>query len=217
MPVRARWDRTGTIVGMVLRRLTAVLPLAVLILLGTATPALAHAELTSSNPADGASLDSAPRQLELTFNAPVSPEEITVEGPQGTSWTVDQIAVEGATVTVPVRAVGPAGPYTISYRALSEDGDVVAGTVRFTMTTAATPAPAATPGADRPAPPSSTGSSAAWVWIVGAIAVVALLTAAVVFALRRRRGQEHREAAEPANLADPAASTRSTGPDGSSD
>jgi methionine-rich copper-binding protein CopC len=147
---------------------------------------MAHAELTSSNPADGASLDATPRQVQLTFSGPVSPEEITVDGPQGTRWTVGQIAVEGSVVTAPVQAVGPAGRYTINYRVLSEDGVVVTGAVRFTMTTAATSPPTPDSGGPAAAPPDE-GDFPAWAWIIGSILAAAAVLAAGVQATRRRR------------------------------
>jgi methionine-rich copper-binding protein CopC len=171
---------------MVLRRLTATFALAGLALVALATPAFAHAELKSSNPAKGASIASAPKQLELTFSEAVSPESITVTGPQGAQWTVGQVSVAGPVVTAPVTAVGPAGEYTVTYRVLSDDGDPVTGTVAFTLTTAATTAPPTTasptttdttaaPTSNPQAAPTSgddSGGVPGWVWIVVAVAVV---------------------------------------------
>jgi copper resistance protein C len=171
---------------MVLRRLTATFALAGLALVALATPAFAHAELKSSNPAKGASIASAPKQLELTFSEAVSPESITVTGPQGAQWTVGQVSVAGPVVTAPVTAVGPAGEYTVTYRVLSDDGDPVTGTVAFTLTTAATTTPPTTasptttdttaaPTSNPQAAPTSgddSGGVPGWVWIVVAVAVV---------------------------------------------
>ena len=58
----------------------------------TAAPAFAHTTLESSDPADGASLSTAPTQVTLTFaeavNLPSDP--IGVTGPDGSAWTVGQ-------------------------------------------------------------------------------------------------------------------------------
>jgi methionine-rich copper-binding protein CopC len=179
---------------MLIRRLTVSLAVAGLALLAAATPAFAHAELTGSTPAKGASLDTAPKQLSLTFSEPVAPVSITVAGPQGAQWTVGEIAVRENTVTAPVRASGPPGQYAITYKVKSDDGDDVTGTVAFTMTAASpvsaaptsapTSAPAATlaPGV---AAPADGGGVPAWVWVVIAVAVV-LAAAGVVVVLRRR-------------------------------
>ena len=172
---------------MVLRRMTAAFALAGLALVALATPAFAHAELKSSNPAKGASVAEAPKQIELTFNEAVSPQTITVTGPQGAQWTVGQIAVAGPVVTAPVTAIGPAGEYTVTYKVLSDDGDPVTGTVAFTLTTPATtttvpPSTPPTTETTATAPTSSpqaaptsgddSGGVPGWVWIVVAIAVV---------------------------------------------
>ena len=46
---------------------------------------------------------------------------ISVTEPDGSSWAVGKATVSGASVTAPVTATGPAGPYTLS-RAVHADG-----------------------------------------------------------------------------------------------
>ncbi len=108
----------------------------------TAAPAWAHTELKSSDPADGSSLPSTPTTVTLTFEEavtlPANPIEVT--GPDGSSWTVGTATISGASVSAPVEATGPAGQYTLRYTVTADDGDAVKGTVRFTLTSAATPA-----------------------------------------------------------------------------
>jgi copper resistance protein C len=180
-------------------RLTAVLSLVLLAMLAAVTPAAAHAELTGSNPAQGASLGAVPTQVQLTFSEPVSPVSIRVSGSQGTEWTIGQVAVEGPVVTVPVQPVGPAGPYAISWTVKSEDGDDVSGTINFTMTVpATTPAPTTAttettteaPPTSAPAPapasaPAQDGGLPPWLWLLLGLAV---LLAAGLLLTRRTRG-----------------------------
>jgi methionine-rich copper-binding protein CopC len=186
---------------MDLRRLVCLLSLVVVAMLASVTPASAHAELRSSNPAEGAALSASPSQVQLTFSEAVSPKTIEVTGAQGTNWTIGQIAVEGPVVTVPVQAAGPAGPYAIVWTVTSEDGDDVSGVVNFTMTVPATPAPTTT--ATTPAEPATTtvaavpspapqasapaddGGVPPWVWVLIGIAV--LLVVGLLLALRARR------------------------------
>ena len=180
---------------MVLRRMIMTLALSGLALVAAATPAFAHAELTGSNPAKDASLATAPKQLQLTFNEPVSPVSITITGPEGAKWTVGQIAVAGNVVSAPVQATGPAGPYTITYKVKSDDGDDVTGTVAFTMTAAspATTTSAAPTGAPSSAP-ATDGGTPAWVWLVIVLAVLLAAASAVAVTLRaRRRAHSHAE------------------------
>ena len=130
------------------------LPVAALVVLFTALlgapAALAHTSLQKSTPAAGASLAAPPAEVSLTFGEavrlPASP--IRVAGPGGAVWTVGKATVTGATVTAPVAATGPAGAYTLTWQVISDDGDTIRGTVRFTLTAPAAPvvAPASPPG-----------------------------------------------------------------------
>ena len=147
------------------------LPVAALVVLFTALlgapVALAHTSLQKSTPAAGASLAAPPAEVSLTFGEavrlPASP--IRVAGPGGAVWTVGQATVTGATVTAPVTATGPAGPYTLTWQVISDDGDTIRGTVRFTLTApaAAVIAPASPPGTVAAAtpPPATAATSAA--------------------------------------------------------
>ncbi|WET79869.1 copper resistance protein CopC [Amycolatopsis sp. QT-25] len=188
------------------KRFGVSLLVAGLALLGTASPALAHAELKSSDPARGASLATPPTQVKLTFSGPVTladqnPIEIT--GPENASWTVGRAEVAGSVVTAPVQAVGPAGEYTLRYKVTFEDTHAASGSVKFTLSApvANQSAPAqASSSSQAPAQGSSSAAPApqagettpedlvpAWVWIVLAVAVV---VAGIVVALRfvRRKG-----------------------------
>ncbi|OLF12584.1 copper resistance CopC family protein [Actinophytocola xanthii] len=203
---------------MSFRRLLATTLLSTLTLVLTATPAAAHAELIASDPAQDASVATAPAQVRLTFSEPVSPAPNVVEisGPGGARWTVGSPAVAGAEVTVPVQASGPAGAYTLVYRVISSDGDAVSGTIRFALTTPATPPTRSTTESTPTQPPAeseaveseavdtsapahentaATGAEdgsgpPAWVWIVAAVALVA---AGIVIALRVARSSSTRQ------------------------
>lgn len=94
--------------------------------------AAAHASLTSTIPAAGATTDRVPRTVTLLFDGPVTTERGSVEvyDPQGRR--VDQgapyeDAAAGPNATsVKVRDAGR-GTYTVSYSVLSEDGHVITG------------------------------------------------------------------------------------------
>ncbi|MEV7549638.1 copper resistance CopC family protein [Amycolatopsis sp. NPDC089917] len=173
-----------------------------LALLGAATPALAHSELKSSDPQRGASLATPPTQVILTFTGPVTlPENpIQITGPENASWTVGRAEVAGAVVTAPVRAVGPAGEYTLRYKVTFEDSHVASGSVKFSLGNPVAPpssqaqssqAPASQPQSSQaPAPQADETTPAGlptWVWIVLAAAAAA---AGVVVALRFTRRKD---------------------------
>ncbi len=188
------------------------LPVAALVVLFTALlgapAALAHTSLQKSTPAAGASLAAPPAEVSLTFGEavrlPASP--IRVAGPGGAVWTVGKATVTGATVTAPVTATGPAGAYTLTWQVISDDGDTIRGTVRFTLTAPAAPviAPASPPGTVAATPPPATAATPAavpsapaapaadeggvpgWLWALGGAAVLAV-AAGVVVARRARQ------------------------------
>lgn len=194
---------------MNVRRLATVLLLSGVAVIGTATPAFAHAELIASDPAQNAALAAPPQQVSLTFNEPVTlaPNPVTITGPGGVAWTVGQPSIAGAVITIPVTPMGPAGPYTLAYQVVSDDGDAINGSVPFTLT-AAVPAPPTTTTAPpttttttttTETPPSTTASAEpaaatsdddggvpVSVWIIGAVVLVA---AGVVVALRGARSK----------------------------
>jgi methionine-rich copper-binding protein CopC len=166
----------------------------------TATPAQAHTRLTSSNPAEGASVTIPPGTISLTFAEAVTvsgnPVSVTgpdgtswTTGPDGTSWTTGPAQVSGDTVSVPVQPTGPAGAYDIRWSVIADDGDAVKGTVHFalssaiapTTTAAATTEPAAAPiPAPAAAAPTSSDQTAStgwpwWAWVVVALVVLAVI------------------------------------------
>ncbi len=110
----------------------------------------------------------------------------TIVGPDGDMWADGEPVVEDRVISVAVRPLGPAGTYTVNYRATSADGHVVSGSWSFELTEAGPGEPAPAP-ADAPDAPGNTdsGDSATLVWpfAVGAILVV---IGAVVWAVRRR-------------------------------
>lgn len=172
----------------------SVLALVGLGLFALAAPASAHNSLTSSNPADAASLDAGPAEIVLTFDQPVQEGEglnsVAVTGPDGNQWQGGSATVDSNVVTAPVRQLGPKGVYTIGYRIVSADGHPVSGELKFTLTTAGTGTPA-------PQDASTTQNSASgesgddglpiWVWLVGAVVLLGL---GLVVALRIGGGKQ---------------------------
>jgi methionine-rich copper-binding protein CopC len=151
-------------------------------------PALAHNELTGSNPEDGESLEQVPDEVRLEFLAAVDANnaEFDVTGPDGSSVLADDAEVDEDTVLIPVEA-GPAGDYEVAWRVLSSDGDWVDGTVAFTVTVGEEPSPSPTPSPTPEASPTpsptpdavpaasedtSGGGSTWWVWALVALAVL---------------------------------------------
>ena len=157
-PTRPR--RRATAAGGAARRLAGLLAgcaLAVTGALGSvvtsAAPASAHASLVRATPADGATLTSAPSQVVLQFDDPISTSFATlvVTGPDGHDVTAGKPSVSGSTLTGALEGGLPPGAYRTAFRVVSDDGHPVTGQLRFTLQLPAT----AAPSASTPAGPGS--------------------------------------------------------------
>lgn len=120
------------------RRLRLGLPallLGLLVALLPALPAQAHDRLTSSDPTSGASLESAPKEVELTFSADVQDVGGSVELVDGDGKAVSTASpvTEGSTVTTAVEDDLAAGDYTVRWRVVSSDGHAISGVIDFTV------------------------------------------------------------------------------------
>lgn len=94
-----------------------------------AVPALAHASLVGAQPVADSVLESAPNQVELTFDEPVSATlgGIRVFGPGGDRVDAGKTEVtDGRLVTAQVDAAGR-GTYTVAWSVLSDDGHAIDG------------------------------------------------------------------------------------------
>ena len=137
-------------------------------LLASAAPALAHDELVSSNPATDATVAVPPTEVVLTFDEAVLPvgTQVVVTGPDG-PVSDGSPRLEGTAVHQPLLG-GPAGKYSVAWRATSADGHPVSGSFAFTAqaasppsTTTTTTSPPATSTTTTPSATTSSTSAAA--------------------------------------------------------
>src|SRR5690606_6131865 len=102
---------------------------------GPATPALAHATLLDSDPADGAVINTPPSEVTLTFNEPVEPvpNRVIIVAPTGERADGDEPRAEGSQLIIPVDDASETGTYLVSYRVISADSHPVAGSIMFSV------------------------------------------------------------------------------------
>lgn len=147
----------------------------------TAPAAGAHATRVSCDPAADAVLAAGPQRVSATFNEQLQTTfaAMAVVGPDGNVWSAGEPTVQGAVVGIALRALGPAGTYTVNYRVTSADGHVVSGAWSFRLTV---------PGTGTPGPPAAgpDGGGALPIWPFVAVAV-ALVVGGGWWAARRRR------------------------------
>ena len=168
-----------------MKHLVAVVFLALGLAAGSlvgAGDASAHAARIASDPAENAALAQSPPKVSATFNEAMQQQfaAMTVVGPDGNLWSTGEPEVNGAVVSIGVRPLGPAGTYTVNYRATSADGHVVSGSWSFRLTVAETGTPGP-PAADA----SSTRNDAIPVWLFYLGAVLIVGTGALWAVLRR--------------------------------
>ena len=188
--------------------LLVVLATAALSVIATAPVATAHAELESTTPKQGSTVQRLPQQVTLTFSEPIrTPAFVEVTGPGSTNVASGDVQVRDEVLTQRLGDPAGGGAYSLSYRVTSADGHPISGTVRFTVAGGAgggneqsTPAPSAdsTEGAggtgqnNTPAAPAEDSGG------LGTTALVLLLGALVVgiagLALGTRRALRHSSA-----------------------
>ncbi|QCR53305.1 copper resistance protein CopC [Brachybacterium sp. SGAir0954] len=186
----------------------AALVAAALLLLLTAAPASAHDSLVSSDPEDGATLETSPEQVTLDYSADVldvSPV-VRITGEGGEVVAELDPEVDGSTVTAALDEPLAAGDYEVRWRVVSSDGHPIEGTQSFTVEQGAagapsdaggrTSAPASDAGGATSAPAETTAPAAQTedseggapvVLIVVIVVAVLAVAGGAVAALRRKR------------------------------
>ena len=167
---------------------------------GPGATAAAPGGVRSTSPASGASLQTAPREVVLTFDeAPAAVGDVVqVTGPDGSVVSVGPPRIVGTTVHQGLAPGLASGGYEVVWRVTSDDGHPVSnafafsvtGTAMSTRTTPATPAsggsqPSATPGASAPSAGQASGASGPT--LVAAALLLAVLVVLAAFVARRRR------------------------------
>lgn len=122
--------------------------------LGTA--AQAHDALVSSDPQEGAVLETAPESIVLSFNNP--PLEVgsavTVVDADGATVAEGEGTVSGTDVVLDLGTELPAGELEVQWRVASSDGHPIEGVIPFTVAEPA--APETTEPAETTEPPAAT-------------------------------------------------------------
>ena len=117
-----------------MRSLTTLVAALVLLLAGSG-PATAHANLVSTDPADGSSLETAPSEVTLTFSENVGNGFVAVTAPSGRQVRTSNVSTLDRVLSADVASSDERGQYTVAYRIVSADGHPISGEIGFTTTT----------------------------------------------------------------------------------
>lgn len=179
-----------------------------------ASPASAHDELVSSDPAAESSVDALPAQLTLTFSGELATDpgatELSVTDAAGASLADGEPAVDGTVVSQPLGGAA-SGVITVLWKVVSSDGHPISGELAFTVIAPSTPTPTptsaptatatptedptpeATPTPSETSVPAADTGDAATPWVLFAllgVAVVGAVTYLLVSRARRQRALE---------------------------
>ncbi|WP_079077966.1 copper resistance protein CopC [Streptomyces sp. CdTB01] len=113
--------------------LLALAALTLAVLLGTASPASAHATLLFTSPAADATVADSPKSLVLVFDQPVSLSGSSVRLKPATPVGTAALSQGNRTVTVPVRGTLAEGVRTVDWQVTARDGDIMTGSYRFAV------------------------------------------------------------------------------------
>ncbi len=165
-------------------RTTALLVLALIpaMLLGISQPAYAHADLVSTDPVEGAVLQTAPDDVLFTFDEAVRgvPDGVQVFDSLGELVDVTS-TVEGTALRVGLTDQLRTGTTVITWRVVSEDGHPIGGALTFSV---GAPTPVVTPSpSDSSSIPRApwTLTSARWVGYVSLFLATGLVMFAALF------------------------------------
>ncbi len=199
-------------------RLLAITALAVALSAGgllIASPASAHDELVSTDPAADSTVATLPAQLTLTFTEAFNAEgsEVEVKDAAGASLVAGAPVAQDNVLTQPLQGTA-SGVITVLWKVVADDGHPVSDQFTFTVTPAPTPTATATATATvsptptptpvetatpTPSPvPDPGDSSAALPWIIGGVILVAVLGAVTYLLVSRARRERDKAALDSA-------------------
>lgn len=168
-----------------MRRVAAIIAGVLLSLFGM-TGAQAHAELTGFALEVGGASD----VVRLTFSDTVASlgTTVVVLDPNGRAVQADDAQVDGTVVAVRLLPLTVAGDYRVNYRVLADDGHVVTGSQRFTVTAAGLAQERGTDTVLTASPETSavtaTDPTVAY-WITAFLMLIGMLVAMIVWRAKR--------------------------------
>ncbi|MEQ4721550.1 copper resistance protein CopC [Nonomuraea sp. B19D2] len=170
-----------------------------LVLVSTASPALAHDSLKSSSPAKNAQVGSV-KEIELEYSASVQFPFVVLHDTAGKAVPLGRPRLAGPKVFADVPQPLAPGSYVIAWRVVSSDGHPIEGEIPFSVKGSASPS--ASPsrsgeGSTVNTPPQAAGEQGTasagvpgWIW--GGLAVLVVL-GALVLIWTVRRGPDREE------------------------
>lgn len=112
-----------------MRKLAAI----AFLLLFLPVTAHAHSGLSSSMPAEGATLEGSPEEIQFQFESPIQQGDMTIKDESGNIVEVSDIIFSEMELTGQLAEELPNGAYTVEWSAISQDSHEVTGTLTFNI------------------------------------------------------------------------------------
>lgn len=93
----------------------------------------AHSGLSSSTPAEGATLEGSPEEIQFLFESPIQQGDMTIKDEAGNTVEVSDITFSEMELTGQLAEELPNGAYTVDWSAISQDSHEVTGTLTFNI------------------------------------------------------------------------------------
>lgn len=178
MSAPARGRRTAARLLLVL----AVLQAALVVVLGAAAPASAHATLIGTDPAEGAVLETAPEQITFTFDESVIGVPAGIQVFDATGEEVPSSAsVEEARLVVDLEDEVADGTLVVVWRLVSADGHPIGGSLTFSVGEPSDVVEVPTTTADAATDAPLVLSVVRWLGYLGLLVAVGLALFALLF------------------------------------
>lgn len=123
-----------------MKKLAAIAFLLLVFLPGSAN---AHSGLSSSVPAEGASLEGSPEEVQFLFESPIQQGDMTIKDESGNAVEVSDIIFSEMELTGRLAEQLPNGAYTVDWSAISQDSHEITGTLTFNIAAEEAEEPAA--------------------------------------------------------------------------
>lgn len=93
----------------------------------------AHSGLSSSTPAEGATLEGSPEEIQFLFESPIQQGDMTIKDEAGNTIEVADITFSEMELTGQLAEELPNGAYTVDWSAISQDSHEITGTLTFNI------------------------------------------------------------------------------------
>lgn len=93
----------------------------------------AHSGLSSSTPAEGATLEGSPEEIQFLFESPIQQGDMTIKDEAGNTIEVADINFSEMELTGQLPDELPNGAYTVDWNAISQDSHEITGTLTFNI------------------------------------------------------------------------------------